>query len=184
MLVPTGEHTVARELWILSVSLLIAFAGCTPRGPAPEKKPPATPGAVAGADFSVPSLANPSENLSLARYKGQVVLLDFWATWCPPCRSELPALNKLYGDLKNNGFVIVGMTVDNGSAEQVADAVKKFGLSYPVGLAGEDVQRAYGGIRAVPTKFLLDRNGSVAKQYLGVVPEKQLRADIETLLAL
>jgi glutathione peroxidase-family protein len=96
----------------------------------------------------------------------------------------LPALNRLYSDLKQKGFVIVGMTVDNGSAEQVAEAVRKFELLYPVGLAGEDVQRAYGGIRAVPTKFLLDKNGAVARQYLGVVPEQQLRADIESLLAL
>ena len=79
---------------------------------------------------------------------------------------------------------MVGLTVDNGPAEQVAQAVGKFGLSYPVGLAGRDVQQAYGGIRAVPTKFLLDRNGNVVKQYQGVVPEDQLRADVEAVLAL
>ena len=166
------------------VSLLVLLAGCTPPGLAPEKESAVTPGTVAGAEFSIPNLANPSQQLSLASYKGQVVLLDFWATWCPPCRSELPALNQLYNDLKENGFVIVGMTVDNGPAEKVAEAVRRFELSYPVGLAGEDVQQAYGGIRAVPTKFLLDKKGAVAKQYEGVVPEKQLRADIETLLAL
>ncbi len=174
----TNKHSV------FLVSLLVLLAGCTPPGVAPEREPAVTSGGVAGADFSIPDLANSGKQLSLAPYKGQVVLLDFWATWCPPCRAELPALNRLYGDLKENGFVIVGMTVDNGSAEQVAEAVRKFGLSYPVGLAGGDVQQAYGGIRAVPTKFLLDKNGAVAKQYLGVVPEKQLRADIETLLAL
>ena len=138
---------------------------------------------MAGADFSIPNLANPGERLSLAAYKGQVVLLDFWATWCPPCKAELPALNRLYDKLKAKGFVMVGMTVDSGSEAEVAEAVRRFKLSYPVGLAGEDVQRAYGGIRAVPTKFLLDKKGGVAKQYLGVVPEQQLRADIEVLLA-
>jgi thiol-disulfide isomerase/thioredoxin len=139
---------------------------------------------MAGAGFSIPDLANPGRQLSLATYKDQVVLLDFWATWCPPCKTELPALNRLYDELKAKGFVVVGMTVDNGSEAQVAEAVSRFKLSYPVGLAGEDVQRAYGGIRAVPTKFLLDKKGTVAKQYLGVVPERQLRADIEALLAL
>ena len=173
-----------KKYGLFIASLIVLLAGCTPPGLAPENESPVTPGEVAGAEFSIPNLANLAEPISLASYKGQVVLLDFWATWCPPCRSELPALNQLYGDLKQKGFVIVGMTVDNGSAEQVAEAVKRFELSYPVGLAGGDVQQSYGGIRAVPTKFLLDKNGAVAKQYLGVVPEKQLRADIETLLAL
>jgi thiol-disulfide isomerase/thioredoxin len=184
MLLPIGDATMIKKYGLFLVSLLVCLAGCTPTGPGPEGEKPVTPGEVAGAEFSIPNLSNPGEQLSLSSYKGQVVLLDFWATWCPPCRSELPALNQLYGELKAKGFVLVGMTVDNGSVEQVAEAVRRFELSYPVGLAGADVQQAYGGIRAVPTKFLLDKNGAVAKQYLGVVPEKQLRADIETLLAL
>jgi thiol-disulfide isomerase/thioredoxin len=173
-----------KTLGMVVASSLVLLSGCTPPGLSPKEEAPISPGEVAGADFSIPNLANPGEPLSLTPYKGQVVLLDFWATWCPPCRSELPALNRLYSDLKENGFVIVGMTVDNAPAEQVTEAVKQFELLYPVGLAGEDVQQAYGGIRAVPTKFLLDRNGAVAKQYLGVVPEQQLRADIEALLAM
>ena len=184
MLVAIGDSIMMKKHGLFLASLLVLAAGCTPRGSTPDNEAPVKPGEVAGAEFSIPNLANPAEPLSLASYKGQVVLLDFWATWCPPCRVELPALNRLYGELKEKGFVIVGMTVDNGSAEQVAEAVRPFALSYPVGLAGGDVQQSYGGIRAVPTKFLLDKNGAVAKQYLGVVPEKQLRADIETLLAL
>jgi thiol-disulfide isomerase/thioredoxin len=184
MLFVIGDSFMMKKHGLFLVTFLVLLSGCTPPGPAPEKEPAVTEGKVPGAEFSIPNLANPAEQVSLAAYKGQVVLLDFWATWCPPCRSELPALNQLYSDLKQNGFTIVGMTVDNGSAEQVAEAVRRFNLSYPVGLAGEDVQQAYGGIRAVPTKFLLDKKGAVAKQYLGVVPEKQLRADIEALLAL
>jgi thiol-disulfide isomerase/thioredoxin len=184
MLIPIGDIIMMKKHGLFLASLLVLLVGCTPPGLAPEKESAVTLGEVAGAEFSIPNLANPSEKLSLAPYKGQVVLLDFWATWCPPCRSELPALNRLYNDLKEKGFVIVGMTVDNGSVEQVAEAVKRFELSYPVGLAGEDVQQAYGGIRAVPTKFLLDKKGAVAKQYTGVVPERQLRADVEALLAL
>ena len=92
----------------LSIAFLMALlVGCTPQGPAPERGAAVTEGTVPGADFSIPSLANPGEQLSLASYKGQVVLLDFWATWCPPCRSELPELNRLYGELKDKGFVIV-----------------------------------------------------------------------------
>jgi thiol-disulfide isomerase/thioredoxin len=173
------------KIQVVPIGLLaVILAGCSPQKSGAEKEQISSADKMAGAEFSIPNLANPGQRLSLASYKGQVVLLDFWATWCPPCKSELPALNRLYDDLKAKGFALIGMTVDNGSEADVAEAVRRFKLSYPVGLAGVDIQQAYGGIRAVPTKFLLDRKGAVAKQYLGVVPEQQLRADIESLLAL
>ena len=163
---------------------VVLFASCSPPKLESEREEALPSGEMAGVEFSIPNLANPDEKLSLASYKDHVVLLDFWATWCPPCKSELPALDRLYDEFKAKGFVIIGMTVDKGSEVEVTEAVRQFKLSYPVGLAGEDVQRAYGGIRAVPTKFLLDKKGAIAKQYVGVVSEKQLRADIEALLAL
>jgi thiol-disulfide isomerase/thioredoxin len=162
---------------LLVVLALVTLAGCAPQGPVG----PTPGGTVSG--FVIPSLTD-SGDVSLAVYQGRVVLLDFWATWCPPCRSELPTLNRLYGELSNKGFTLIGMTVDKGSREQVAEAVKRFNLSYPVGLAGPEIQASYGGIRAVPTKFLLDRKGAVHKSYVGVAPEGQLRADIEALLAM
>jgi thiol-disulfide isomerase/thioredoxin len=134
--------------------------------------------------FSIPSLTDSvSGSISLDDYSGQVVLLDFWATWCPPCRYELPALNKLYAELKGQGFTLIGMTVDKGDVATVAPKVSSFELNYPVGLAGADVQAMYGGIRAVPTKILLDRTGAVQETLVGVVPEEELRAKIEQLLA-
>jgi thiol-disulfide isomerase/thioredoxin len=169
-----------------AVMCIVALSGC-----GPVQQMPGTPGAGAPATtaggsapaFVIPSIAG-SGDIALAAYQGQVVLLDFWATWCPPCRSELPALNRMYGELKDKGFALIGMTVDQGPQAQVAQAAKRFNLSYPVGVAGPDVQAAYGGIRAVPTKFLLDKKGAVYKRYMGVVPESQIRADIETLLAM
>jgi len=166
----------------------VLFAGCRPAS-APETPPPAAPApelaeqSEPAGTFDIPSLDGSGGTVSLSAHAGKVVLLDFWATWCPPCRFELPSLNKLYGELKDRGFVIIGMTVDQGSAEKVQPAVAKFGLTYPVGLAGADVQAAYGGIRAVPTKFLLGKDGQVIETFVGLVPEEELRAKIEKALA-
>jgi len=162
--------------------LLLVAAGCAPQGPRMGEMSEGRSYEASG--FSIPSLGGSGGTIDLAEYEGQVVLLDFWATWCPPCRAELPALNRLYSELKDEGFVLIGMTVDKGSVEQVASAVERFNLRYPVGLADEQAQNAYGEIRAVPTKFLLDREGAVQQRYVGVVSEEQLKADIEALLAL
>jgi thiol-disulfide isomerase/thioredoxin len=168
---------------LVALALLAALAGCRPPSPPSEQpqQPPAEKYPPVG--FSVPSLQPGTETIALGDFKGKVVLLDFWATWCPPCRSEIPSLKKLHDELKDRGFSMVGMNVDQGSPQEVAEAVKRFEITYPLGLAGPEVQAAYGGIRAVPTKFLLDREGAIRKNYVGVVPEKDLRADIESLLA-
>ena len=171
--------------WLLASALL--FAGCevkVPEQPQPSSKPtgePVQPGLPA-TDFTLPLLSGQG-NLTLSEQKGKVVLLDFWATWCPPCRYELPALNKLYGELKDQGLLVVGMTVDRGSPASIKGAVDKFQLTYPVTLADEQVQSTFGGIRAVPTKFLINRKGEIAQTYLGVVPERQLREEIMAALA-
>lgn len=161
---------------------MLLGAGCKP-GAREERSPGVLSSGPQATVFSIPSLQNVGEKINLEFLKGRVALLDFWATWCPPCRYELPALSRLYEDLKDQGFVLVGMTVDQDTVENVAGAIRRFSLPYPVGLAGPEVQAAYGGIRAVPTKFLLDRQGKVRQRYLGVVPEQQLRADISALLA-
>ncbi len=174
--------------WVLVLALAagaLELAGCKPKigdFKLPERKPGATPVAPA-ADFTMPALGGVlTDQIKLSDYRGQVVLLDFWATWCPPCRSELPQLNQLYNELKDRGFTIIGMTVDRGEQSAVAAKVQPFGLLYPVGWADAGVQQKFGGIRAVPTKFLLDAGGAIRQQYLGVAPMETLRADIDKLL--
>ncbi len=159
------------------------LAGCSPREP-DERSAPVTEPALAAkaAEFVIPSLSDDSAELRLSDYTGKIVLLDFWATWCPPCRAEIPDLNRLYAEWKDKGFELIGMTVDQGAPEKIKQAVKGLNLAYPAGLAGDDIQQHFGGIRAVPTKYLLDGQGRIRKKYVGVVSEKQLVEDLSALM--
>lgn len=172
---------------ILSVALSAGFlAGCSLEPPPSAEKAPGeaavAPNSAVAPFGRVPNL-NGLEPIDLASYTGRVVMLDFWATWCPPCRFELPVLNRLQRELESKGLTVIGMTVDQGEANAVAEAVKPFDLAYPAGLAGEAVQARYGGIRAVPTKILLDRQGRVRQRIEGVIPEPELRTEVDQLLA-
>jgi thiol-disulfide isomerase/thioredoxin len=162
---------------------LMAGAGCKKQEqPAAERIP--EPAGEVTVDFSIPSLTS-DESIQLSAYKGDVVLLDFWATWCPPCRSELPELNKLYHELKADGFTIIGMTLDKGAPAEVAQLVAPFKLDYPVGLASQVVQElpSFQTFRAIPSKFIIDRAGNiVAGPIQGALPIAQLRREIEKYL--
>jgi thiol-disulfide isomerase/thioredoxin len=143
---------------------LMAGAGCKKQEqPAAERIP--EPAGEVTVDFSIPSLTS-DESIQLSAYKGDVVLLDFWATWCPPCRSELPELNKLYHELKADGFTIIGMTLDKGAPAQVVQELPSFQT-----------------FRAIPSKFIIDRAGNiVAGPIQGALPIAQLRREIEKYL--
>jgi thiol-disulfide isomerase/thioredoxin len=120
---------------------------------------------------------------NLADYRGRVVLLDFWATWCAPCRSEIPALNRLHEDFADRGADVIGLSLDRGTPAGVAVAAQRLGVSYPVVLADEAIRQSFGGIRVVPTKLLVDRQGNVRKTFVGVAPADELRDQITALLA-
>lgn len=103
---------------------------------------------------------------SLAALKGKVVLVCFWATWCPPCRAEIPSLDRLYKDYKDRGFMVVGISTDR-SAEYVKDFLKTHPVGFPMLMDSDTrVSRQYG-VFSMPTSFLLDRKGIIIKRYIG-----------------
>jgi thiol-disulfide isomerase/thioredoxin len=117
-------------------------------------------------------------------FKGKVVILDFWATWCPPCRAEIPGLVALQKQYGKQGLAVIGASVDEGGADVVGEAAQKLGINYPIVLADDNMQRAFGGISAIPATFIIDREGRIVKGHLGLVDKDEFENEIKPLLNL
>lgn len=119
---------------------------------------------------------------SLSQTKGKVVILDFWATWCPPCRMEIPHFESLYNEYKDKGLEVVGVALDKGGASSVKPFVEENGVTYPVLIGNQDVAARYGGIRGIPTTFLIDREGRIVEKYVGYTDKEVFESAIKKLL--
>ncbi len=122
------------------------------------------------------------ERLSSDALRGQVVLVNFWATWCAPCRVEMPALEAMYQRHKDRGFVIVGLAVDRAPTAEVAAFVRERGVTYPVAHVGAEAERRFGGVRGYPTSFLIGRDGAVRHVVLGPIGAVSLEPAVRRAL--
>ena len=130
--------------------------------------------------FALPTLAG--DTLRLADLEGQVVVLNFWATWCAPCRAEIPDLNHLHTELAPEGLTVVGVALEE-SREVVAPFAASFGIAYPVALDDGALAADLGGVWGLPTTFVLDRQGRVVHRVIGLFPTEAMRPTLHTLLA-
>jgi thiol-disulfide isomerase/thioredoxin len=121
--------------------------------------------------------------LSLAASHGKVVLLNFWATWCGPCRAEIPDLIELQTKYKDR-LQIIGLTVDDDDPELIKKMAEKAGINYPVAMASPEVRVKYGGIAALPTSFMLDAEGRVVQKHEGLRDPILYELEIRALLGL
>ncbi len=115
--------------------------------------------------------------------KGRVVLVNFWATWCPPCRAEMPGIESAYEAKRDAGFTVVGVSMDDKTPEQIATWLHEHGIAYPVALGTPAVTAAFGGVESLPTSFLIDRRGRVRYTIQGMFAGVALRAAVDRLLA-
>ena len=115
-------------------------------------------------DFTLKSLDG--QEITLSKLKGKVVLLDFWATWCGPCRESIPHLIQLYKAYRENGFEMIGISLDKGDATVVHNFVKSMDIPYPIVMATEEIARDYR-VTSIPTTFFIDKEGKIREKIPG-----------------
>lgn len=121
--------------------------------------------------------------ISTAQFPGHVVLLSFWATWCPPCREEIPELKELQSRYKDQ-LQVIGVSLDDEPAQQVAQFMVRAGINYSVVMGSPEITQEYGGVPALPTNFLIDRRGRVVQKHVGLYPLSVYDTEIRALLGM
>jgi peroxiredoxin len=122
------------------------------------------------------------KTLELKKLEGKVVVLNFWATWCPPCRAEIPGMLEVYDRYKSKGLEIIGVSLDRGGWTRVTPFVQKMRITYPVVIGDGELVELYGGIEAIPTTFIIDRKGNVAQKHIGYLSKEVFEEQIQGLL--
>lgn len=128
-------------------------------------------------DFTLPDLNGKIH--SLKEFKGKIVLLNFWATWCPSCKEDIAELLFIYRQYKDSGLEVVGISLDKKGLGVVDSFVKELNIPYTILLGDETVVKSYGGFKGIPTTFLLDKEGRIVKKYSGQINPETLRSDLK-----
>ena len=170
---------------LLSVSLVVIYLLASRRLP-PPPSPSDSEANSPDPNEKAPALSAPTldgKTLALSDFAGKVVLVDFWATWCDPCREEIPDLVKLRDRLKDKGFEILGVSMDEEGAKAVNKFIAKQPISYPVILnAGERPPKGWV-VPGLPTAYLIGRRGEVLKRWFGEKDMADLEKDVTAALA-
>ena len=131
-------------------------------------------------DFTLTSTNGKKINLS--DYKGKIVILDFWATWCGPCRRGVPDLVDIQKEFKNK-VVVIGISLDDQrTMNDIPPFMKQYGINYPIVYGTNKVVMDYGNIQAIPTSFVIDKNGYIVDQNIGLVPKSKFVNKINSLI--
>jgi thiol-disulfide isomerase/thioredoxin len=173
-----------KPLLVLSLAA-VGLAGCNqPSASPPQPKENMIAAGEIGSrlpDFSVKDLQG--REISSADLRGQVVLIDFWATWCEPCKKEMPGYQKLVDRYGPRGFAVVGFKFD--TMMDLADPIlfaKKIGVRYPLAVAADELKQKFGGIEGLPTTMLYDRQGVLRKKVIGFEYTNVIESELKPLI--
>ena len=184
--------------WKLTIPLFLFFSfiiiGCQNKNVNDE---PATTkdNSNTGSQYTATTTTNSSEamapdfvltdtkgnQIKLSDYRGKVVILDFWATWCPPCRRGIPDLIDLQKTYKNK-LAVIGISLDTDSKKDVVPFIKEYGINYKVAYGDNNVVQKYGNIQSIPTTFIIDQNGKIVNSYIGLQRKETFENQIKALI--
>jgi thiol-disulfide isomerase/thioredoxin len=167
---------------LLAATLIAAAAGCSAAssGGKVHSGVKAAGARKVAPDFTLKDVNG--QPVKLNDFKGKVVLLNFWATWCGPCKIEIPWFIEFERTYKDRGFAVIGVALDEEGWEVVKPYIEMRRVNYRVVLGNPQVEQLYGGVESIPMSFVLDREGRVARTHLGLVSKKEYVNDIEQLL--
>jgi peroxiredoxin len=167
-----GKELRMLKRFVIPVIVVMALAtGCHDKG--------AQPGSHAAPDFTLQDLDG--KTVKLSDNKGKVVLLEFWATWCPPCRAAVPGLEQLHKAYKDRGLMVLAVSMDQGGWDEVKSFVAENHITYTVLKGTEAVMEQYK-VRSIPMTLILDREGRIVSRYLGMGRDEELEKDVKTFL--
>ena len=163
------SKTVSTGLLLTLAASLIGLVSCNSTTVRADEK--TTKGPKAAPDFALKDADGKTVHLS--DYKGKVVVLDFWATWCGPCKIEIPWFMEFEQQYKGKGFAVLGVSMDDDGWTAVKPYVAKMKMNYRIVLGNDKVGELYGGVDSLPTTFLIDRQGRIASTHIGLTGGKE-----------
>ena len=125
---------------------------------------------------------NTGKTIELSKLKGKLVVVNFWATWCGPCRAEIPGFIDVYKMYKSKGLEIVGISLDQDGWNAINPFVKKMNINYPVVLGNDQIAQDYGNIEAIPTTFIINKEGHIVDRHIGYMDKESFEKMIKSYL--
>jgi peroxiredoxin len=173
--------TLSASPGVLALTALagVLLTSCAPSAPVKATSPSDNSRKVAP-DFTLKDAKGAPVKLS--DFTGKVVLLNFWATWCGPCKIEIPWFVQFEKAYRDRGFITLGISMDADGWNAIKPFVSQTGINYPVIIGTDHLAELYGGIDSLPSTFLIDREGRIAFVHLGLVPRNDYEAEIQALL--